>query len=274
MQNMEIGVMLAVGEDPNEGVSKVVDLGLKCCQMGSPADEHLQSPRREELRAALEKALITVTTVFVGFEGESYADIETVKRTVGFLERATRPARLERAKRVSDFAKFLGVKRVASHIGLIPEDASDPRHAEMVEAVRELTDYCALNGQVFALETGQEPAESLLPFMKEVGRENLRVNFDPANMIRYGSGEPLRALELLADYVDGVHVKDGDWPRGEGQLGIERPLGEGMVDIPAYIAKLKEIGYTGPLTIEREITGPEQVADIKKAIAWLEQLRG
>lgn len=274
MQDMEIGIMLAVGEDPNEGISKVVDLGLKCCQMGSPADEYLQGPRREELRAALEKADIVVTTVFVGFEGESYTDVEDVKRTIGFLDRETRPARLERAKKVSDFAKFLGVKRVASHIGFVPQDASDPRHAEMVEAIRELADYCALNGQVFALETGQESAEGMLHFMKEVGCDNLRVNFDPANMILYGSGEPLPALELLADYVDGVHVKDGDWPTGEGQLGTEKPLGEGKVNIPAYIATLKKIGYTGPLTIEREITGPEQLADMKKAIAWLGKLRG
>lgn len=180
---------------------------------------------------------------------------------------------MARAERVSDFAKFLGVKRVASHIGFIPEDPSEEAYGDLAETVRHLADYCERNGQVFALETGQEPAEVLLEFIEDVDCDNVRVNFDPANMILYGSGEPLPALELLADYVDGVHVKDGGWPMEKGKLGTERPLGEGKVNIPAYIAKLKEIRYTGPLTIEREISGAQQVADIKKAIEWLKELR-
>ncbi len=273
MEKMEIGVMLGVGTDPQKGMKKVLDLGLKCCQMGSPGDEWLESPKREEVKQALSESGVRVTTVFVGFKGEDYSDIEAVKRTVGFLDRKARPARVVRAGRVSDFAKFLGVKRVASHIGFIPEDPKDAAYGEMVEVIQNLADTCRKNGQVLALETGQEPAAVLKGFIEDVGRENLRVNFDPANMILYGSGEPLSALELLAPYVDGVHVKDGDWPTEKGKLGTERRLGEGQVNIPAYIAKLKEIGYEGPLTIEREISGPEQVADLRKAIAWLKELR-
>lgn len=273
VRDMEIGVMLGVGEDPMAGVKKVADLGVTCCQMGSPADEYLVSPGREKVKKALETYGITVTTVFVGFPGESYTDVETVKQTVGYLRRDTRAARIARTYKVSDFARFLGVERVASHIGFIPEDTSDPRYGEMVQAVRDIVSHCARNGQVFALETGQEPAEVLLRFIKDVGGLQLRVNFDPANMILYGSGEPLPALALLANYVDGVHVKDGDWPTAPGKLGQEKPLGQGKVNIPAYVAKLKELGYKGPLTIEREITGPEQVADLKKAIKMLEKLR-
>ena len=273
MEKMEIGVMLAVGTDPRDGLRKVMELGLKCCQLGSPGDEWLESPRREEVKRAIEEAGVRVTTVFVGFEGESYADIETVKRTVGFGERGTRARRLARAERVSEFAKFLGVKRVASHIGFIPEDAREKGYRELAEAVRRLADCCARNGQVFALETGQEPAEVLKGFIEDVGCANVRVNFDPANMILYGSGEPLAALEMLKGYVDGVHVKDGDWPTEKGKLGQERRLGEGKVNIPGFIAKLKEIGYTGPLTIEREISGAEQMRDIRKGIDWLKELR-
>lgn len=251
----------------------MVELGLRCCQMGSPGDEWLESPKREEVKAAVAAAGVRVTTVFVGFPGESYADIETAKRTVGFLEGKTREARLRRAEKVSDFAKFLGVKRVGSHVGFIPERREEKAYGEMVAAVRRLAEYCERNGQVLALETGQESAETLLGFIREVGRRNVRVNFDPANMILYGSGEPLEALGMLGEHVDGVHVKDGDWPREKGKLGKERRLGEGKVDIPGFIAKLKEMGYRGPLTIEREIGGEEQMEDIRKGIAWLKKLR-
>ena len=44
------------------------------------------------------------------------------------------------------------------------------------------------------LETGQETADGLLQFIADVGRDNLFVNFDPANMILYGTGEPIEAL--------------------------------------------------------------------------------
>jgi sugar phosphate isomerase/epimerase len=110
-------------------------------------------------------------------------------------------------------------------------------------------------------------------FIQDVGRENLGVNFDPANMLLYGSGEPIEALGLLGRYVMGAHAKDGTWPPRPGELGDEKPLGEGQVGIDRYVAKLKEIGYTGALTIEREISGPQQIEDIRRAIRLLESLR-
>jgi sugar phosphate isomerase/epimerase len=93
-------------------------------------------------------------------------------------------------------------------------------------------------------------------------------------MILYGSGEPIPALELLGKYVDGVHCKDGKWPTKKGELGKEYPLGQGDVGIDKFIATLKKIGYEGPLTIEREITGEEQKKDIIEAIELLKKLRG
>jgi len=273
LERMAIGIMLGVGEDPRESLRKAKEIGVDNVQMGVPPDKYLEGEGLEELRSTLKEFGIKVTTVFCGFEGESYADIPTVRRTVGFVPRETRDERIKKAMKISDFAKEIGCDRIAAHIGFIPEDPSDPLYGEVVEAVREVARYCKGNGQLFCLETGQETAKTLLRFIKDVGMDNIRVNFDPANMILYGSGDPIEALELLKDYVVGVHCKDGKWPTEKDKLGHEVPLGEGDVGIERFIEKLKEIGYTGPLTIEREITGEEQKRDMLKAKALLERLR-
>jgi len=273
MENMAIGLMLGVGEDPRESLQKVKDVGVNNVQMGRPPDEYLSGEKAKQLKKAIEDSGIEVTTVFCGFDGESYADIPTVQKTVGFVPRNTRAERVAKSKQISDFANFLGVDRVAAHIGFIPEERSEPLYDEVVEVVREVADYCKANGQNFALETGQETPETLLQFIKDVGRDNLTVNFDPANMILYGTAEPIPALKFLADYVDGVHCKDGKWPTEEDQLGKEYPLGEGDVGIEDFINTLKEISYQGPLTIEREITGEQQKKDIIEAIKLLEKLK-
>lgn len=273
MEKMAVGLMLGVGEDPKESLQKVKDVGVNNVQMGRPPDEYLSGEKAEQLKNAIKDSGITVTTVFCGFAGESYADIPTVKKTVGLINPDTRAERVEKTKEIADFANFLGVDRVAAHIGFIPEDASDQLYDEVVETIQEIADYCQNNDQKFALETGQETPETLLRFIKDVDRDNLTVNFDPANMILYGTAEPIPALKLLADYVDGVHCKDGKWPTEENQLGSEYPLNEGDVGIEEFINTLKDIGYDGPLTIEREITGEQQKKDIVKAIKLLEKLR-
>lgn len=274
MEKMAIGIMLGVGDDPAESIQKVLDIGVDNAQMGRPPDEYLSGAKFEELKKAIDDAGITITTVFCGFDGESYADIPTVQKTVGYIVRETREERVQKTLEIVDFAKNLGVDRVAAHIGFVPEEEESPLYSEVLETIQKITDYCKERGINFALETGQETAEGLLQFIKDVERDNIRVNFDPANMILYGSGEPIAALELLRDYVDGVHCKDGTWPTAEGKLGTETPLGQGDVGIDKFIATLKKIGYEGPLTIEREITGEEQKRDIIEAIELLEELRG
>jgi sugar phosphate isomerase/epimerase len=126
------------------------------------------------------------------------------------------------------------------------------------------------------LETGQETADDLVVFIQDVGRNNLFINFDPANMILYGTGEPIAALKKVGRYVKSVHCKDGKWAKNPGkEWGQEVALGEGDVGMENYLRTLKEIGYDGPLTIEREIPQePErQKAEIGGAIKLLSDLR-
>ena len=108
--------------------------------------------------------------------------------------------------------------------------------------------------------------------IQDLGEDNLGVNLDPANLLMYGKANPVDALDVFGRYVRDVHMKDGLYPTDGDHLGKEVSLGEGKVNVPALVAKLKSIGYAGPLTIEREISGDQQIADIRKAIALLEPL--
>ncbi len=273
LEPMAIGVMLGVGESPEESIQKVLDVGVTNAQMGRPGDAWLEPGKAAELKQKIDEMGITITTVFCGFDGESYADIPTVRETVGFVPQATRAARLAKAKQIADFAKILGVDIVAAHVGFVPEEADDPQYAEVVAVVGEFADYLKGNGQKLSLETGQETGPTLLRFLHDLGRDNVGVNFDPANMILYGSGDPIAALRLVGQYVIGCHCKDGVPPTEPDQLGTEMPLGQGDVGIERFIRTLHELGYTGPLTIEREITGDQQKADIIEARALLEEIR-
>jgi len=272
---MDIGVMLGVGDDPAESLEKVAAVGVNNAQLGCPPDEYLGGERFEELRASIEAAGVTITTVFCGFEGESYADIPTVKRTIGYVPPDSRDERIQKTLAISEFAKGLAVDAIAAHIGFVPEDAGDPVFTEMVDAIRQIADHCAGNGQVFSLETGQESAQALLDFLEAVDRDNVGINFDPANMILYGSGDPIEALELVKDRVVSVHAKDATWSDKPTETwGEETALGAGDVGMEHFIGKLKEIGFDGYITIEREIAGEEQIADIRGGVELLRSLIG
>jgi len=271
MARMPLGVMIGVGKVMDGWLGRLREVGFTTMQTSTPPPAYLSDPGLSELDGTIADYGFTVTSVAAVYAGESYADIEIVRRTVGLLPRETRRSRVEDTKRTADFAHALGARHVSSHIGYIPEDTSDPDYAGLVAAVQEICVHLRRNEQGFNLETGQETAELLRQFIAEVKRPNLGVNFDPANMIMYGTGDPIEALDLLAPWVRGVHCKDGVWPAAPGQLGEERRLGEGEVGIERFIAKLTEIGYDGPLTIEREVPGEQQIMDF---IAGKELLDG
>lgn len=277
LKDMEIGVMFWGGRDPVETLREVKSLGVSCGQLGIPGDMDLGTAAREAWKPALAAERFTLVTVFAAFTGEDYADVPTVQKTVGFIPYGTRKERVARMLECSDFAAALGVGSVAVHVGFVPEDTCDTAYLAVRDIVRQVCDHAAKYNQTFALETGQEPAKSLLHFLKDVNRPNLRINFDPANMILYGTGDPIEALGVLAPHVVSVHCKDGDWPpKGSPDaLGTERPLGQGSVGMERFIDKLKQIGYKAPLNVEREVPDHlERLRDIKMGVGLMEKLRG
>lgn len=273
MQSMPLGVLLGVGDDFPDKLRRTQEAGFPTIQLVSPSEEWLAEPRRSELKQMIADSGLRVTSVAAVYEGESYADVAAVRATVGLLPEATRAARISDTKRCADFAHEVGAQNVSSHIGYIPEDRADPTYGALVAALQEICDYIQRREMNFCLETGQESATLLKQFIADVGRENLEVNFDPANMIAYGTGDPIEALDVLAEHIRGVHCKDAVWPPAEGQLGQERKLGEGEVGMERFLAKLSQIGYEGPLTIEREISGEQQMVDFIEGKKLLEDTK-
>lgn len=275
LEDLEIGLMFWAREDAAGTLEEVTRFGVRAGQLGFPGALPLAGAAERWDKALTAARFIAVTAV-CSYEGEDYADIPTVQATVGLLPPATRGERVARTKAVSDVAAKLAIGAVGCHIGFIPEEAGDPAYVELRDVVRDVCDHCRANGQLFTLETGQEPAKVLLRFIEDVDRRNLKINFDPANMILYGTGDPIEALDVLGGHVVSVHCKDGDWPPvGEpNALGKERPLGAGSVDFPRFLAKLKEIGYRGVLCIEREgVEGEQREREIREAVAFLTGLR-
>ncbi|REJ90981.1 MAG: sugar phosphate isomerase/epimerase [Planctomycetota bacterium] len=276
MEKWPLGVFASV--DAGLGVKLEVahELGVPTIQLHTPAKPTRTQENAERFLAQLSDLGITITCVFGGFEGESYADIPTSRETVGLVPPATRAARVQELKEIADFTRMLGVDVVGVHIGFVPHETNDPLYDDVVRVTQVVCDHCQKNGQALHLETGQESADTLLRFIRDVERDNLFVNFDPANMILYGSGEPLEALRAIGSRVRSVHCKDALWSDQPGQTwGQEVPLGEGAVGMEDYLRTLDELGYTGPLTIEREIPQePErQKAEIGGALDLLRSLK-
>lgn len=249
-----LGVFASIDAGLGVKLDVAHELGVHTIQLHAPAASSRTPENAATFLKKLDSLDIQLTCVFCGFEGESYADIPTVKETVGLVPAGPRSARTQETKEISDFAQLLGVDCIGLHIGFVPHDAADPDYADVLNVTREICDHAASNGQRVHLETGQEPADVLLRFIEDTERDNLFINFDPANMVLYGTGEPLPALRQVGKYVKSIHCKDATWSDQPGVTwGAEVPLGEGAVGMKDYLATLKEIGYEGPLTIEREI---------------------
>jgi len=268
---LQLGLIVSAGSDPEAAIRKVHSFGIPTCQVGVSAFDK-EMPAR--LRAALDQYKIEATSLVAGGPGPEIYDFYKGPLTIGFVPPEYRAKRIARIKQTSDFAKQCGVPAVQTHCGFIPENPNDPLYAEAVEALRTVAAYCKQNGQNFRCETGQETPITLFRAIKDAGLDNIGVNFDAANLILYGKANPVDALDILGPLVQGVHAKDGLYPTGPRELGREVPIGEGKVNFPAFIKRLKEVGYRGPLTIEREISGAKQAEDIRASIAYLEKLIG
>jgi sugar phosphate isomerase/epimerase len=268
---MRLGLIVGVGNDPERAIAKVHELGVPTCQVGV---DSFGPEMVTGLRGALDRYGIEATSLVIGGPGPEEYDFYNGPLTIGFVPREWRAKRIERAKQASDFAKKCGIPALQTHCGFLPENPNDPAYKETIEAIREVVSYCKRNGQNFRYETGQETPITLVRAIKDVGLDNQGVNFDVANLILYGKANPVDAVEIIGPYVQGVHAKDGLWPTDPRNLGKEVPIGQGKVDFPRVIRRLKEMNYQGAITIEREISGPQQMEDIRKEKVYLEKLIG
>lgn len=277
MEKWPIGVFASVDAGLGVHLDVAKELGIPTVQLHAPHKENRSEEAANRFLDQAASAGVTVSVVFSGFDGESYADIATTARTVGLVPEETRAARLAETKEIARFARLIGCDAVGMHIGFVPSETSDS-YQGLLATIRELLDELAGFRQNLHLETGQETAEHLLKFIADVGRPNLFINFDPANMILYGTGDPIEALKKVGHLVRSVHFKDARWAAEDvrgAAWGQEVPLGEGDVGMATYLQTLKELRYQGPLTIEREIPQDRerQKADIGHAVQLLSRLK-
>ncbi len=270
---MEIGLMFWAEQSAGATLQQLAAFDLHSGQRGVPPEMDCEAAL-SDWAAVLKESQLCVTSAVCCYQGEDYSNFETVHKTVGFTTEDLRADRIARTKEISQFAHALGIGSLSCHIGFIPSDPHESLYKEMADLTKLLCDECASQGQNFVLETGQESAEVLLQFIADVGRKNLKVNFDPANMVIYQSGDPLAALKILSPHVISVHCKDAHSPAAGSVrgLGEECALGDGEVDFPAFLRQLKAMNYQSALTIEREEQNREKrAADIHTGISRLNQ---
>ena len=272
MSKLEIGVLVGLVESPADEIRRVAEFGLKSCQVVTWKPELYNDRVGEALLAAAGECGVSVSTLWAGYPGPKVWDFIDGPKTIGLVPPQYRQVRVEALVKAARFAAKFGLGSITTHVGFIPEDPNSPDFAGVVEALRQVVDVCREVGVEFRFETGQETPVTLLRTIERLGRDALGVNLDTGNLILYGKANPLDALDVLGPYVRGVHAKDGLYPTGGTALGREVPLGQGKVGFPRLIGRLKALGYAGARTIEREISGPRQVADIRAAIEFLRPL--
>jgi sugar phosphate isomerase/epimerase len=245
-------------------------LGVNIVQIACGDPHHASWDEGDDMPRAATASGIVMTSAMLGFPGEDYTSPETIKKTGGFGDPSLRAERLARLKWAIERTTELGLDSLTLHAGFLP-DRGDPGRESFLTTLAEAGRIAAKGNIILAFETGQETADLLRATLDELGSPNLKVNFDPANMLLYDMGDPIRAVEILGPDIQSVHVKDARRPKVSGQWGEEVPLGKGNVNIKKFIDALKQNGFRGPLIVEREVG--DQAARLRDLAAGLAFLR-
>ncbi|MCY2939657.1 MAG: sugar phosphate isomerase/epimerase [Planctomycetota bacterium] len=227
-------------------------LGISSVQIACGDPHHASWIEGDAMPQAALAASLEMTGAMLGFPGEDYNTPASIEATGGFGDPSTRPERFARLAWALGITCQLGLTDLMMHGGFIPGPGASGRRS-MLDTLAKAADMARERGIILALETGQESAQLLRQTLDDLRCPNLKVNFDPANMLLYNMGDPIEAVEILAGDIHSVHLKDAFPPRVQGEWGEEVPLGEGRVNIPLFIKTLKKIDFEGPLCIEREV---------------------
>lgn len=269
---MQVGVLIPLCKDIAHEFEKASSIGITNCQLCCWDKSLFTNAMAEKVKETSKQYQIEITALWCGWEGPHIWNFYDGPTTLGIVPPAYRMQRMQMLCAGSDFARKINVKDVITHAGFIPENPSEQIYSEVVQTIRFLAQYCKENGQYFLFETGQETPVTLRRLIQDVKMDNVGINLDPANLLLYGKGNPVDALDVFGEFVRGVHAKDGEYPTDGRNLGEEKALGQGRVHFDLLIEKLYNIGYRGALTIEREISGEEQTRDIIAGKKMLEEL--
>jgi sugar phosphate isomerase/epimerase len=273
LKPMEVGLLVSPFGAPEATIRRVHDMGFSNCFLS--LDGYINGFTAEiaaQFRDLLAKYAVVATTVEVVGPPPLEWNFTRGPSTIGLVPPATRAARIDALRQVSDFARLVGIPQVQTHCGFIPEDPADALYPGAVEAIRTVAQHCQGNGQYFLMETGQETPTTMSRMIRDVAMPNLAVGLDTANLILYGKANPVDAVDILGPHVRSIHAKDGRWPTDPSKLGEEVLIGKGLVDFRTVFTKLHKLGYAGAVTIERETSGPQQIEDVRQEKLYLEAI--
>ncbi len=273
LKPMAVGLLVNPHPVPEATFRRVRDLGFTNCFLSLDAYINTFTPElATQFRGLLAKYNLVATAVEVVGPEPLEWNFTRGPETIGLVPPQFRAARIDALRQASDFAKLLGVPQVQTHCGFIPENPGDALYPGTVEAIRTVAEHCHANGQQFLMETGQETPTTVSRMIHDVALPNLGVGLDTANLILYGKANPVDAVDILGPHIHSVHAKDGRWPTDPSQLGEEVLIGKGLVDFRRVFTKLHKSGYAGAITIERETSGPQQIADVREEKLYLEKV--
>jgi sugar phosphate isomerase/epimerase len=246
-------------------------LGVNVVQIACGDPHHASWVEGDAMPAAAKAAGFDLSGSMLGFPGEDYTTPLTIERTGGFGDPATRAERLERFKWGLSRTRELGLGDIMLHAGFIPP-VGDPARKAFLDTLGRVAELAREAGVTVAFETGQESSSLLRATLDELKCPNLKVNFDPANMLLYDKDDPIKAVELLAPDIRSVHVKDANRPTTKGAWGEEVPLGRGQTNTKLFVKTLRKVGYRGPLCIEREVGNQDdRFRDIEHGVRFLRE---
>ena len=237
-------------DNPEEDLRIVRDLGFPTCQLSV---KEFSPQLAERLSSALGKYRLKPTSLICMGPGTYKWNFTEGPSTIGLVPRAERPARVRRLMQGIDFCRASGIPAVHAHFGFIPEDPKNELYIEFINTMKPIGEYAHKQGVEIYFETGQETPVTLLRAIQDIGTGNLFVNYDTANLVMYGTANPLDGLKVIGKYVRALHAKDGKYPTDPDELGREVPIPQGEVDFPAIIKYLKNLGFKGSITIEYEL---------------------
>ena len=267
MMNNKIGVLIGYGPetDLDKELKKAIDMELESCQLCIWDESVYTDEHAARINEAVANNNLQISALWAGWAGPCEWNFVYGPSTIGLVPAAYRETRVATLKKAADFAEKIHVGNVVTHVGFIPENPDNADYFGTVGALRNLCGYMKRKNINFLFETGQETPVTMLRTIEAIGMDNVGINFDTANLILYGKANPVDALDVFGKYVKDTHIKDGFYPTGGMELGEECAVGQGKANFPAIIRKLADLGYTGSFTIEREISGDQQIKDIISA---------
>ena len=271
---VNIGTLLRCGDVTERRIAFLREAGLACLQIAGVYEDWLAPTAgaragSDALFDLFGKYGLSVPALFLSYTGQ---DWDHPEETVGLFPTSTRSERMVATCRQMEWAARRGIRLVSCHAGFVPE-VRDASYARFVADMKPLLRFAATCGQEFLFETGSETADGLHGLLEDIGEPNAGVNFDPANILIYGKGDPAEFVAKFGGRIRLVHCKDADPPAAGAVRGRETPLGKGSTRFAAILGRLLDSGFRGPLVIERELPpGPEQERDVAEAARFLQTI--